>query len=293
MSTPDELVFEIAFLRRNAKSGPRPEEIRRYLGQIEGVAAPRAGQSVYRYRNLDTQVCCDFVTYEPDHDYVGLSFEMELPRPLFFALETVPLVVQTAREFSLDVEIVSPDNDMPACEPSFEILLHQWQLANREEMEILEGEGRQIARLENQALEAMWEFMLLRGELARRYNRSHVSVPPLELVREKATGKVSRVVRWKRLSPAALADSDYCWLDEPPEPLRDGTLILSSVVREVAKFAFRDLSQPVNHRLFDKAKVQADLIKALRTAPGQKAGEFEILNYRDVVDRDLTPLLDG
>ncbi|MBT9582376.1 hypothetical protein IV102_03435 [bacterium] len=293
MSTPDELVFEIAFLRRNGKSGPRPEEIRRYLGQIEGIAAPRAGQSVYRYRNLDTQVSCDFVSYEPDHDCVGLSFEMELPRPLFFALETVPLVVQTAREFSLDVEIVSPDNDMPACEPSFEILLHQWQLANREEMEILEGEGRQIARLENQALEAMWEFMLLRGELARRYNRSHVCVPPVELVREKATGKVSRVVRWKRLSAAALADSDYCWLDEPPEPLRDGTLILSSVVREVAKFAFRDLSQPVNHRLFDKAKVQADLIKALRTAPGQPAEGFELLNYRDVVDRDLTPLLDG
>jgi hypothetical protein len=242
---------------------------------------------------LDTQVSCDFVLYDPDRDCVGLSYEMEIPRPLFFALETVPLVVQIAREFSLDVEIVSPDNEMPACEPSFEILLHQWQLANREEMAILESEGHLLPRLDNQALEAMWEFMLLRGELARRYNRSHVSVPPLELVREKSTGKVSRVVRWKRLGAAALADSDYCWLEDPPEPLQDGTLVLSSVLREVAKFAFRDLSQPVNHRLFDKAKVHADLVKALRSAPCQSADEFEMLDYREVIDRDLTPLLDG
>ena len=293
MSAPDELVFEIAYLRRAGKSAPRWEELRRYLGQLEGVTPPRSGASVFRYRNQDTQVSCDFVAYEPDQDYIGLSFEMELPRPLFFALETVPLVVQIAREFSLDCEIVSPENELPACEPSFEMLLHQWQLANRDEVEALEKDGVLKPRLDNQALESMWEFMLLRAELARRYNRSHVSVPPLELIREKSTGKVSRVVRWRGLSPSALADSDYCWLEDPPEPLEDGMLILSSVVREVAKFAFRDLSQPVNHRLFDKAKVQRDLVKALDAAESQLDDEFELLAYRDVVDRDLSPLLDG
>lgn len=289
----DELVFEVAYLRRAGKSAPRPEELRRFLSQMEGIAPSRGNPSIYRYRNADTQVACDFVTYESDADYIGLSFEIELPRPLFFALETLPLVVQIAREFSLDVEIISPDNDMPCCEPSFEILLHQWQLANRDEVLALEQEGRQLPRLDNQALESMWEFMLLRGELARRYNRNHVSVPPLELVREKESGRVSRVVRWRRLGPAALADSDFCWLEEPPEPLRDGSLIPSSTVREVAKFAFRDLSQPVNHRLFDKAKVQSELVQALAGAASQPASDFEVLDYRRVVDRDLTPLMDS
>ncbi|MBS2033557.1 hypothetical protein JST97_01105 [bacterium] len=292
MSAPEELIFEVAFLVRPGKSAPRLDEIRRYLHQLEGVSSPRGGGSVYRYRNPDTQVSCDFVTYEPDQDYAGLSFEIEMPRPLFFALETLPLVVALSREFALNVEIVSPDNEMPGCEPSFELLLHQWQLANRDEVEALESEGHSLPRMDNQALESMWEFMLLRPELARRYNRNQVAVPPVELVRERATGKVSRVVRWRRLSASALADSDYCWLDDPPQPLQDNALIPSSVLREVAKFAFRDLSQPVNHRLFDKAKLQNELVHALQSAHLLPASDFELLQYRQVVDRDLTPILD-
>lgn len=293
MSSPEELIFEVAFLSRAGKSAPRPEELRRYLSQLEGVTAPRGGGSVYRYRNPDTQVACDFVTYESDQDYVGLSFEIELPRPLFFALETLPLVVALAREFALNVEIVSPDNEMSACEPSFELLLHQWQLANREEVQALERDGHRLPSLDNQALESMWEFMLLRPELARRYNRNHIAVPPVELVRELSSGKVYRVVRWKRLSASALADSDFCWLEDPPEPLQDGAFVPSSVLREVAKFAFRDLSQPVNHRLFDKAKLQSELVHALESAAMVPGGGFEVLSYREVVDRDLTPILEA
>lgn len=293
MSAPEELVFEVAFLSRPGKSTPRYEEIRRYLNQLEGVSSPRSGGAVYRYRNPDTQVACDFVTYEADRDYVGLSFEIELPRPLFFALETLPLVVALSREFSLNVEFVSPDNEMEGCEPSFELLLHQWQVANRDEVQALESEGSRLPRLDNQALESMWEFMLVRPELARRYNRNHIAVPPVELVRELASGKVYRVVRWKRLSASALADSDFCWLEDPPQPLQDGTFVPSAVLREVAKFAFRDLSQPVNHRLFDKAKLQSELVHALESANMRPGGDFEVLRYRDVVDRDLTPMLEA
>jgi len=265
--------------------------MRRLLSQIENIRSTTS--SVFRYRNPDTQVACDFVFYEPEGEMVGLSYEMALPRPLFFAFETLPLVVQVAREFSLDVEIVSPDNDMPCCEPTFEVLLHHWQLANRDEVLLLESQGCAKPALDNQSLESMWEFMLLRAELARRYNRSHVAVPPVELVRELDTGKVSRVVRWRGLLPAGLADSDYVWLEDPPAPLKSDILISSSAVRELAKFAFRDLSQPVNHRLFDKAKVQADLVQALHSAPGLSAHLFEVLGYKEVVDRDLTPLLEG
>lgn len=293
MSAPEELIFEVAFLSRPGKSTPRPEEIRRYLNQLEGVNSPRGGGAIYRYRNPDTQVACDFVTYEPDQDYVGISFEIELPRPLFFALETLPLVVSLAREFSLNVEIVSPDNEMTACEPSFELLLHQWQLANRDEVNALEAEGQQLPRMDNQALESMWEFMLLRQELARRYNRNHIGVPPVELVRDLESGKVHRVVRWKRLSASALADSDFCWLEDPPAPLIEGSFVPSSVLREVAKFAFRDLSQPVNHRLFDKAKLLSELVHALESATMRSGRDFELLGYREVIDRDLTPILEA
>ena len=75
--------------------------------------------------------------------------------------------------------------------------------------------------------------------------------------------------------------------------LQDDTLIPSSVLREVAKFAFRDLSQPVNHRLFDKAKLQNELVHALESVHLLPASNFEVLPYRQVVDRDLKPMLEA
>lgn len=287
-----ELIFEIAFVAREGKAAPSLEELRRFFREMEGVSSSRNNPHLFCYRNPDTQVGCDFVAYQPQGSDIGLAYELPLPRPLFYALETLPLVVQVAREFQLDVELLSPDNTMPCCEPTFERLLTQWQLANRDEVEALAAEGVNLPRLDNQALEAMWEFMLLRTELARRYNRSHVQVPPVELVRPKGGGPVSRVVRWRNLTPAALADSDYVWLENPPDPLRDGTLVRSQDLRDFAKFAYRDLAQPVYHRLFDKARVQQDLIQALAQMPVRQALEFEAVPFSAVVDRELTPLLD-
>jgi hypothetical protein len=288
-----ELIFEVAYRARAGKSAPRAEEIRKGLSLVEGLQlAGRTGSKVHRYFNPETQVEFDFVQYPPDGRYVGLSFEMELPRPLFFALEALPIVVQVARELSLDVEILSPENDMPVGEPTFELLVQHWQLANREEVEALASDGEARPRLGNQALEGMWEFMLLRTDLARRYARSHIQVPPVEMWCEIATGEAQRVVRWTRLSATAVAECDYVLLEDPPAPLVHHSLLPFSALREQAKFACRDLSQPVFHRLFDKSRVQEELIQALTVIEGRSLDEFEPIGYRMVVDESLTPLLD-
>lgn len=273
---------------------PRSEEIRKALSLVEGLqmAAPRAHNRIHRYHNQETQVEFDFVQYPHEDGLIGLSFEMELPRPLFFALEALPVVVQVARELSADVEILSPDNDMPVGEPSFEQLVRYWQLANRDEVQALEDERAAWPRLPNPALEGMWEFMLLRADLARRYSRSHIQVPPVEMWRHRETGEASRVVRWSRLSATAVAECDFVLLEDPPAPLVHHSLLPFPALREQAKFACRDLSQPVFHRLFDKLKVLDELVQALTLIEGHTLDEFEPLGYAHVVDENLTPLLD-
>lgn len=284
------LVFEVAYVADNDQSPPTRAALRQALAALEFLQlSPRTG--VHRYRNPETQVWGDFVEYEPDGDLVGLSFEMELPRPLFFALECVPLIVQVARELNLQVEILSPDNEAGVIIPTFETLLDEWQKANRDEVGLMESQGSARARLANQALESMWEFLLLRSELGRRYGRSRIDVPTLELYRHRREGWVARVARWDFNSAVALGECDYILLSGAPKPLLDRHLIAFSALREVAKFAFRDLSQPVYHRLFEKPKTFAELREAVEGLSSLSLDEFERLPFQQVVDADLTPLM--
>lgn len=291
----EELIFEVAYVCREGKAAPTSEDVHQALTQVDGLLAPprSARERVYKYRNPETQVDFDFVVYAPEGDLAGLAFEMALPRPNFFALEALPAVVQVARELHCDVEIVSPDNDMPICDPSLELMLDQWQRANRDETAILETEGEVRPSLPGHCLESLWEYMLLRPEMARRYNRNRVSVPPLELLRHRETGELARAVRWRGLGPAALGDCELVVLEEPPKPLRHESVIQFSDLRKVAKFAFRDIAQPVIHRLFDKSKVLADLVQVLESVEVTRLEDYQVVPYRQALDSDLTPLLES
>ncbi len=288
----DELIFEVAYLCRPGKGFPKKDDLKRCLAQVEGLESPTKGSSLYRYRNPETQVAFEFVLYEPDGDAVGLSFEMGMPRPLFFALEALPCVVQVARELSLDVEILSPENEIPASEPTLEVLLDQWQRANREEAQALEGDGVKLHRFDNHGLEATWEFMLLRGEMARRYSRVRVAVPPVQFLRHRQTGKVYRAIQWAGLQPIGMAECELVILTDPPASLKNKSVIAFDDLRNSAKFAFRDLSQPVVHHLFDKLKALHELPQVIGALEAQSRDDFEELPYRLVLDQDLTPLMD-
>ena len=291
----DQLVFEVAFVTNGKQSAPNRATLRQALGALEFLQISTRS-SVHRYLNPETQVRADFVEYQPEGDLVGLSLEMELPRPLFFALECVPLVVQVARELNLFIEILSPDNEMGVVAPTFELLLEEWQKANRDEVQLVDSENvdsekAPLPRLGNQALESMWEFLLLRAELARRYGRSRIDVPHLELYRHKKNGRVARVASWDLNSAVALGECDYILMTGAPKPLLDRHLIAFSELREVAKFAFRDLSQPVYHRLFEKPKTFSELREAVAGLNSLSLEEFEPLPFHKVVDVELTPLV--
>lgn len=291
----DELLFEAAFVFRSGKNPPKIEEVRRALAQVEGLEAPpRNSQSqLYRYRNPETQVQFDFVLYEPEGNWVGLSFEMGLPRPLYFALEAIPCVVQVARELHLDLEILSPELEHGPMEPTFEWLLDLWQRANRDEVEELEKQGRPLYRFDNQGLETTWEFMLLRAEMARRYSRVKVMVPPIQFVADRKTREVFRAVTWNAIQPVAMGECELVILENPPEPLQSGTVLAVESLRSFAKFAFRDLSQPVVHKLFDKNKALGELPQILAAQPTRPWSDFQWVPSREVVDQDLTPLMEG
>ena len=85
---------------------PSWSEIRRTLQNLDGMlldsGSAEQGQPCFRYLNLDTGVEACFRGYLTEvPDEVGLTFEMNLPRPGYFAHEALPLAVMVARELRL------------------------------------------------------------------------------------------------------------------------------------------------------------------------------------------------
>ena len=280
-----ELIFELSYQIRNGRGVPNLADLRRFFKELPDVVPD--GNSSWRYFNGETQVSCDFVAYEPRAGEAGISFEMGLPRARFFALECLPMAVALAREFDLGVELISPELELPDQELTFELLLEVWEQANQDEVAQLEQDGLQLASLDRQALELLWEFQLLRNDMARRYHREGIQVPPVWLWEEKETGKIVRVAEWRGLTSAGLGDCDYYLLENSPDSVPSGVLVATREFPEKARFAYRDLAQPVYHRLFDKARTRAELIEAVAAMEKIDPSGFRVIPWGELVDNQV------
>lgn len=277
-----EMIFELAYQLPDGRNLPSLADLRRFFKELPDVQA--TGSSGWRYFNPDTQVTCDFLAYQPRDREAGLSFEMALPRARFFALECLPMAVALAREFELDTQVLPQAQRFSLQELTFEILLESWEKANLEEVSLLEEDGEALVGLEQRSLEALWEFQLLRTEMARRYHRDGIQVPPLMLWEERKTGRLVRVAEWKGLTSAGIGDCDYYLLNQPPEPLPNGIMVATKQFPELARFAYRDLAQPVYHRLFDKARTRSELIEAIAGMERLDPKAFQEVSWGDIVD---------
>jgi hypothetical protein len=281
-----EMIFELAYQLPGGRNLPSLADLRRFFKELPDLQAN--GSSGWRYFNPDTQVSCDFLAYQPRDREAGLSFELALPRARFFALECLPMAVALAREFELEAHLLPLDQRFSLPELTFEVLLESWEKANLEEATLLEEDGVALVGLEQRSLEALWEFQLLRTEMARRYHRDGIQVPPLMLWEERKTGRLVRVAEWKGLTSAGLGDCDYYLLTQPPEPLPSGVLVAAKEFPEVARFAYRDLAQPVYHRLFDKARTRSELIEAVAKMDRLDPKAFQEIPWSEIVDLEVS-----
>ena len=214
---------------------------------------------------------------------VGLAFEMSLPRPTFFALEALPAALSTAREKKLSVEVLRADGSKFYERPSFEDLLSEWRAANSE---AVSSNGRVLRKGSAENLESMWEFSIVRQDLARRYGRGRVEVPELYTVMHKRTQTVGRMVDWDGLQKVALGESDWVRLVDPPKPLKNGAIYGTEELTLACKPLVRTVPQPIFHYLCDKAKVMDELIERIAALKSMTMRSFEPVSLDQLYDEE-------
>lgn len=260
------------------------------MGQLHREPRQDRDFQVYVYRNPHTGVECTFVAYEPEEDGdAGLTFCLEVPRPTVFALETLPLAVQVARELRLLVEPPGPFLDEGPVEPTVEILFRWWKAINRQAIAERAQRGEPPPWCSEAALESMWEYQMLHPDLCRRYRRRGVAVPEMGLLRLKRTGEVVRWASWKDLGPSVIPPADWIFLDNPPPPLKHGTLIPLAQLLPGARRWIKAASQPMHHRVYLEENPPAEMLELLQGLKGRTMRSFEPLKLHEVVDEPISP----
>lgn len=282
------MLFEFLYLD---KATPRDHQSRavspkKLLGGVEYLGEGRrdGDDVVYPYFSDETGVAARFVAYKPEHaDEVGLAFEMDLPRPTFFAFEAIPAALCVAREKRLSVEVLTDEGSVFFADPSFEDLLAEWRKANNR---AVKENGKACSQGSAPLLEAMWEFALVRSDLARRYGRNRVEVPELYPVLHKKTKKVGRMVDWKGLEKIALGESDWIRLVDPPKPLVDGAIYPAEELTLACKPLVRTVPQPIFHYLCEKSKIAGELAARIEPLKKQTMRGFERLPLERLFDEE-------
>ncbi len=283
------MLFEFLYVDSAKSREGKNLSPKKLLASVENLDSGknRGGEIVYSYRNADTCVDARFVAYDPEHDdEVGLAFEMELPRPTFFAYEALPAALCVAREKRLAVEILTDVGSVYYENPSFEEVLAEWRAANGR---AVTKNGKPLQQGSAPNLESMWEFSIVRQDLARRYGRQRVEVPELYTVVHKKTKQVGRMVDWEGLDKVALGESDWIRLVNPPKPLVDGAIYLAEELTFACKPLVRTVPQPVFHYLCDKSKIATELVERIGALKKMTMRSFECLKFEQIFDEEGIP----
>jgi len=256
------------------------------LSSVEHLKVCEDGETGKRcaYFNEATGVEARFVCYRPEFgDEVGVAFEMTLPRPTFFALEALPAALCVAREKKLGIEVLHQDGSKFYPSPSFEDMLLEWRQAN--ELAVNKN-GRSLQQGPAETLESMWEFAIVRHDLARRYGRGRVEVPELYPVLHKRSKTVGRMVDWEGLGKVALGESDWIRLVDPPKPLKDGAIYNTEELTTACKPLVRTVPQPIFHFLCDKSKIKTELVERISALKPVTMRSFEKVELDKLYDEE-------
>jgi hypothetical protein len=279
----DPNVFCLRYCACSHALPPSWSEIRRTLQNLDGMlldsGSAEQGQPCFRYLNLDTGVEACFRGYLTEvPDEVGLTFEMNLPRPGYFAHEALPLAVMVARELRLDTRPHGPDGPTGSPHPSKEGLLTIWLEQNTQARK---NRGPAPAARADE-LEATWEYLTLREELFWRYGRRGVAVPRVEFVRRRKTGEVLRMCRWARLAPSIFPPVDLVYLEDPPPPLKDGRILSFDQLSQAAHRWLRYAPQPIYHRTYLETSPSEELLGILATLKARTMRSYESVAVEDL-----------
>lgn len=166
----------------------------------------------YEYFNPDTKAEALFYFYKATQlQEVGLVFELSLPCPRYFALETCTIPIALAREFKLRIEILGNDEIKIN---AVEDLIKCWQEQNDQAGSAKEGQRPYMLR---SRLEEIWEYLILYRRLKRRYDAEKLSYGPINLVKDSVTGEVYSICDWDLSRPSVFPNVDLLKIYNVPE----------------------------------------------------------------------------
>ncbi len=259
------------------------------MNAVEYLGSPveKGEETVFPYRDPPTGVEARFVAYRPEYaDEIGLAFEMDLPRPTYFAYEALPVSLCVAREERLGVEVLRPGGSAHYSAPSFEELLYEWRSAN---LLAIDADRSELYQGSAPVLEAMWEYALVRSDLERRYGRQKVQVPELYPVLHRRTREIGRMVDWEGLNPIAFGEVDWIRLLDPGAPLKDGGIYQAEELNAACKPLIRSVPQPVFHALFEKGRHSDELAERIAGLKRLTMRSFQRLEVDQIYDDEGWP----
>lgn len=163
----------------------------------------------------------------------------------------------------------------------------RWEAANAAPTAAALDQG--APRLAPDQGEAWWRYMTGKGALRLAWPTMDVAILDLLLLRERATGRVVRVLVWPERCSALVIPAAADYLVVRGDPLRPRDPQPPALVpREQALALLGDRVQPfpapVPHWLYRGGDAHPFRMRSLRQQPGRAAGEFSAVRPDQVVD---------
>jgi hypothetical protein len=238
------------------------EDVDRVLRAIPNVVARRGLDGVeYVYQNPDTGVHFSFDVQGVGHNgqvIAGakptLSFDINLARPSFFALEAMPIVAAVAD--SLQLLIIDPQNDdVTPWAPLHVVtadLMRSWEQSNRWAIEVLRSrQGAALTYYSRDKATYYWAWAYFRAEIERKYAGRDVFVPRILTLRRHGRRRLITAIKWPERAKAVLIPTvDFIFLtrDGRGRSGRSGEgLVMRHSLLHALNFGLQRVADPIPH----------------------------------------------
>ncbi|MBQ7503035.1 hypothetical protein IJT93_10090 [bacterium] len=295
---PDPMVFQVHFGITPGIRRPSWDDLRQFLSGFSGINFCRTpdGLQSADYYNPATRVGCRFANYAPvDKDGCEIVFELPLPCPTFFAMETLVMGLALAREFKLAVRLYSSNfsggewayQDEPIfsdARAALDQLLFFWNHCNEEarhSWEELNGPAPEFRRTD---LELVWEYRTLDKVFRKRYMRQGYTYADISLVQSQRTGEVFTLSEWSDLGKAVFPAVDLVRIrDAEKYGVEDMTVYAGSLF-EIGREHIKSVPIPMRHYVTKEGLREEKFLSRLKAQAEPFEDAYRAVPYKDIKD---------
>lgn len=295
---PDPAVFQVHFGLPAGGRRPTWDELRQFISGFSCINFSKAPNGLLSgdYYNPATRVGCRFAYYAPlGKNDSGLVFELPLPCPAFFAMESLVMGLALAREFKLAAQLYSCSfsggewvyQDEPIfsdVRASLDHLLFFWKHSNEEARhawEELNGSAPEFRRTD---LELVWEYRVLDKVFKKRYQRQGFGYADIALVQSLRTGEVFTLSEWDGLGKAVFPDVNLIHIVNAEKYGLEDMTVYASGLFEIGREHIKCVPIPMRHFVTKEGLREEKFLSRLKAQVPIYEDAYRTVEYKDVKD---------